>query len=94
MSRPVCTQPGCLFKQAGFDLEVYADLLVGMLAGETNGSEVPGSKRIRRRAICKHCALRVLQGKNAYRSRDEWRALDNLGHWHEKRHWRNAHRLF
>ena len=92
--RAVCTQPGCLLKKAGLNLENLADFLVRILAGESMGKIAPGSNLITPRPMCKDCALRVLSGKNAYRTESEWNRLDNLGHWHHRRRQRSERRLY
>lgn len=91
--RLVCTQPGCLLKKAEFGLENLADFLVMILAGESVGKVAPGSDLITPRSLCQHCALRVLLGKNAYRTEAEWNRLDDLGHWHYRRRQRSERRL-
>jgi len=91
--RCVCTQPACLLKKAGSGLEDIADFLVRILAGEPLKEIVPGSDLIKPRPLCKHCALRVLSGKNAYRTEAEWSRLDDLGHWHYRRCQRSERRL-
>lgn len=87
--RMVCTQAGCLLRRPGLKARHLADLLARILAGQSLDDIVPESELISARPQCSQCALRVLQGKKAFRTEDEWRYLDELGHWHHRRQRRN-----
>ncbi|MBT8038804.1 MAG: hypothetical protein KJN78_01045, partial [Gammaproteobacteria bacterium] len=91
--RASCTQPDCLLRKAGLDQEILATFLVRLLAGEPVEKIAPGRDTISPRPLCKQCALRVLSGKNAYRTDAEWKKLDDLGHWHHRRQQRSLRRL-
>ena len=84
-TRVVCTQPGCLLRRPGLNVRHLATLLIGTLAGQSLGGIVLGSELINARPQCTQCALRVLQGKKAFKTEDEWSHLDDLGHWHHRR---------
>lgn len=90
-AKAVCTQPGCLLKRAGFNVEHLAKFLIQTLAGECMEGIVLESERILARPQCTHCALRVMQGRKAYLTEAEWSHLDDLGGWHHRRQRRKRH---
>lgn len=84
--RTICVQPGCLFKKAGFKVEHLAELTIRLLAGEPLNRIVTDAERIVARPQCIRCALRIMQRRKAYQTKDEWQHLDDLGHWRHRRH--------
>lgn len=84
-SRVVCTQPGCLLHRAELTTEQVAEILIQVLSRNSTESLIDESERIFVRPRCKHCALRVMQGRKAYLTEAEWSHLDDLGHWHYRR---------
>lgn len=89
--RTVCVQPRCLFKRSGFNVQHLADLLIRKLCGESLGKIVSESEQIEARPQCTSCALRVMQGRKAYRTEEEWDHLVDLGRWHHRRQRRRKH---
>ena len=91
--RITCSQPACLFKKQVFGARQLADITVRMLAGEPVSKFVSSSARILARPQCKSCALRIMEGKKAFHSVEEWKQLDDLGQWHNRRERRRRNRL-
>lgn len=91
LPRTPCTQPACLLRQKGLDPGFFAKVLVRALAGDCLDDVVPESCMIQTRPQCTLCALRVMQGGRAYLTADEWRQLDDLGQWHQRRQRRGVH---
>jgi hypothetical protein len=84
-TRIICVQPDCLFRRAGLKAKHLAGFLVRILAGESLDNMVLESEQIEARLQCTDCALRVMQGQKSYRIEEEWKHLDDLGHWHHRR---------
>jgi hypothetical protein len=91
--RIACSQPACLLKKQVSGARQLADITVQMLAGEPVSKFVSSSARILARPQCKSCALRIMEGKKAFRNVEEWKQLDDLGQWHNRRQRRRRNRL-
>ena len=89
--KTICVQPDCLFKGAGFKAQHLAALLIRTLAREALAEIVYECEQIESRSQCIACALRIMQGRKAFRTEEEWKLLDDLGHWHRRRQRRNKH---
>jgi hypothetical protein len=82
---PTCVQPECLLKRSDVDTEYLADLLMRLLSGETAEHLVQESEMIENRPICGRCAVRVLRGGGAYKTRAEQDHLVELADRHRRR---------
>ncbi len=90
-TRSICVQSCCLFKRSGFNVQYLAGFLLRILGGESPGNIVSESEQIEARPQCTPCALRVMQGRKANLTEEEWDHLADLGRWHHRRQRRRKH---
>ena len=72
-------------------MEHVAEILIQALSREPAENLMTESERISVRPQCVYCIMRVMQGQKAHLTEAEWSHLDDLGHWHYRRHRRNRH---